>query len=90
MTNNYILTLILKPTLEEKERKTFLDSIVAKLGKVEKTEEWGSRDLAYDIDHNKKGFYVHYEFTTDSAEIPNLDNILKLEEDIIRYLLIRE
>lgn len=99
MVNSYALTLVLKIDLDEKVRKELLDSVVKKLGKVEKTDSpealtvkeelWGKRDLAYPIKHNSKGYYAHYLFSADPNKIRELDKYLKMEEDILRYLLIR-
>jgi len=87
--NSYVLTLVLKPDLEEKARKELLDLVVKKLGEVKKEDAWGNKDLAYPIQHLKKGYYMHYEFSAEPAKIAPLDKALKMEEDVIRYLLVR-
>ena len=91
--NNYYLTLVLKADMDEKERKTLLDSMVKKLvgedGKIEKEDLWGSKDLAYPIKKQTKGFYAHYEISADPKNAKGLDKTLKVEEDILRYLLVR-
>ncbi len=91
--NSYYLTLVLKPDMDEKIRKTLLDSMVKKLtgedGKVEKVDLWGVRDLAYPIKKHSKGFYAHFEIEADPMGAKGLDKTLKLEEDILRYLLVR-
>lgn len=91
--NSYYLTLVLKPAIEEKERTALLDSIKKRLigqsGKVNKEDVWGVRDLSYTIKKQTKGYYVHYEFETDPQIAKTLDKNLKVEEDIIRYLLVR-
>lgn len=92
--NNYYLTLVLKPDLEEKARKEFLEAVKKKMlaedGKVEKEDLWGVRDLAYPIKKQTQGFYAHFEFSTDPKAAKGIDKQLKVEEDIIRYLLIRK
>lgn len=91
--NSYLLTLVLKLDLEEKERKALLDSMVKKLlgedGKVEKEDLWGAKDLAYPIKRQTKGFYAHFEISADPKNAKGLDKTLKVEEDILRYLLVR-
>lgn len=87
--NNYALTIVFKPDTEEKARKEFLDSVKKRVVKVEKEENWGIRDLAYSIKHHTKGYYVHMLFNAEPSSIQELDKSLKLEEDIIRHLLIR-
>ncbi|MFH0936951.1 MAG: 30S ribosomal protein S6 [Candidatus Daviesbacteria bacterium] len=87
--NKYALTLILKPEMEEKARKELLESVAKKLEKIEKEDQWGVRDLAYPIKHQTKGYYAHYEFESQPSAISSIDKNLKIEEDIIRYLLVR-
>ena len=56
---------------------------------VVKTEYWGLRSLAYEIENNKKG---HYYFMGIEATKPLLDEIdrkIKLSESIIRSSLVR-
>ncbi len=87
--NKYALTLILKPDLDEKVRKELLSSVVTKFGKMEKEDLWGARDLVYPIAHQTKGYYVHYFFDAEPDTISSLDKDLKIDEDIIRYLIVR-
>lgn len=87
--NSYALTIVLKPDLEEKSRRGILDSISKKVDKVEKEDFWGVKDLAYPIQHLKKGWYAHYLFSAEPQKIAPLDKALKVEEDVIRYLLVR-
>lgn len=81
--------MVLKNDLDEKARKELLAAVTKKFGKLGKEDVWGVRDLAYPIKHQTKGYYIHYEFEADPADIATLDKALKIEEDIIRYLLVR-
>lgn len=91
--NNYYLTLVLKADLEENQRKTLLDSIIKKIageeGKVEKEDLWGNKDLAYPIKRQTKGYIAHYELVADPKNVRSIDKLLKVEEDVLRFLLIR-
>lgn len=87
--NSYALTIVLKPDLDEKARKELLGSVTKRFGKLDKEEDWGARDLAYPIKKQKKGWYVHYLFSSEPATVAQLDKNLKIEEDILRYLLVR-
>ena len=87
--NNYALTLVLKNDLDEKARKAVLESVTKKMGQVTKEDLWGSRDLSYPIQHQSKGYYAHYTFSSDAQAVAPLDQALKNEEDVLRYLLVR-
>lgn len=90
--NSYYLTLVLKADQDEKARKELLDD-VEKKAKAEKSkiksDLWGARDLAYPIKKQTKGYYVHFEFETEPKVAKDLDKSLKVEENIIRFLLVR-
>lgn len=92
--NSYLLTLVLKPKMDEKERKVLLDSVTKKItgsdGKVTKEDLWGVRTLTYPIKRETSGFYAHFEISSDPKNAKGLDKFLDLEEDILRYLLIRK
>lgn len=91
--NNYLLTLVLKPDLEEKERKSLLDSVTKRLvgeeGKIKKEDLWGNKDLAYKIKRQTKGYFAHFEIESDPKNAKGLDKFLQVEENILRYLLVR-
>lgn len=91
--NSYYLTLVLKPDLEEKARKALLDSLTKRLtgedGKVTKEDLWGVKTLAYPINKQTSGYFAHFEISTDPKNAKGIDKNLKVEEDVLRYLLIR-
>lgn len=91
--NSYLLTIVLK-TGEEKGKNAFLDSlrkqITADEGKIEKEDLWGERALSYPIKRQTKGFYAHFEIQSDPQKIKGIDKNLRLDEDVLRYLLIRK
>ncbi len=88
--NSYQLTLLVKNNLDEKECKELLDSVTKNFAKMEKEDLWGVKDLAYPIKHQEKAYYVNYLFQAEPTAISSLDKSLKLNEDIIRYLLVRK
>lgn len=57
-------------------------------GEITAVEMWGKRQLAYPIDRQPNGTYVVAQFTTDPAAISELERVLKLEEDLLRYLIV--
>lgn len=56
---------------------------------IVKTEYWGLRTLAYEINNNSKGHYVFLGLKTESATVQEIERRMKLSEDIIRFLTIR-
>ncbi len=91
--NNYYLTLVLKADMDEAKRKALLETMTKKLlgtdGKIDKSDLWGNKELAYPIKRQTKGYFAHFEITADPKDAKDLDRTLKVEDDILRYLLMR-
>lgn len=59
-------------------------------GKVHKIENWGLRTLAYRINKSRKGHYVLIESDAPGAAVIEMERNMRLDENILRYLTIRE
>lgn len=51
-------------------------------------EHWGKRQLAYPIQNELNGYYVVAQFHCDPAHLPEYERLLRLEEDLLRYLVV--
>jgi len=58
-------------------------------GEVLTTEMWGRRTLAYPIKRNFEGHYVMQRFTMLPDGTEEIERFLRLNEDVIRYLMFR-
>ena len=89
---HYELMVILDPELEERTIAPSLDrflTVVTKAGGTVKTEIWGRRRLAYEIDHKHEGFYVVYEVVAPGGALDDLERQLRLADEVVRHKLIR-
>lgn len=59
-------------------------------GYVKKENVWEKRKLAYSIKKHLSGFYVVFEFEMEAERIDELQKRLKLDEDILRFLIINK
>ena len=57
-------------------------------GEVSAVDHWGRRQLAYAIEDQKNGYYVVTHFTTSAERLPEFERLLKLDEDLLRYLVV--
>ena len=57
-------------------------------GEITAVEQWGKRQLAYPIQKQPNGYYVVAQFTADPAALHEFERVLKLEEDLLRYLIV--
>ncbi|MCY3935501.1 MAG: 30S ribosomal protein S6 [Chloroflexi bacterium] len=58
-------------------------------GRILREEVWGRRKLAYEIEHQSEGFYIHYLAAIETSVLPELEQNLKLAPDVLRYLIVR-
>lgn len=63
--------------------------ILEKGGVVEKIEEWGVRRLAYPIKRRQDGFYLILRFTALPERIKVIEDLLRREEEVLRFLATR-
>ena len=66
-----------------------LDTIRQNGGTPGAIDRWGKRPLAYEIKKRKEGYYVVVEFTGEPATIAELDRILGLADEVMRYKILR-
>ena len=89
----YELVYILPPDSSDQvvaDLHTQVEGVVSRMnGLIEKHEPWGRKRLAYEIGHNKEGFYV-LEVINGSGELmKELDRRLKVMDQVIRHMVVR-
>ena len=52
-------------------------------------DHWGRRQLAYPIAKRPNGYYVVTQFRTSPEALPEYERALKLEEGLLRYLIVQ-
>ena len=55
---------------------------------IEKTDEIGDRDLAYEVKKRTRGKYVLFTIKADPAKIASMDRIFKLNANLLKYLFV--
>lgn len=58
-------------------------------GRMLKTERWGYRDMAYEIKHKKKAYYVLLEFAGESSVATSVEHQLNLIDEIVKYQAVK-
>ena len=63
-----------------------IERVVAKhSGQVRSVDRWGRRRLAYEIDRRTEGYYVVVTFGAEPAAQGELDRVLNLADEVVRY-----
>jgi small subunit ribosomal protein S6 len=57
-------------------------------GEVNAVDHWGIRQLAYPVRRKRTGYYVVAQFNADPASLIELERVLKLDEELMRFLIV--
>ena len=91
---DYELVTIWNPDLGEDGVNGALErlstAIAARGGEVMDTNVWGRRRLAYYINRHGEGAYVVMQLRLDPPRAAELESQLKINEDVLRHLLVRK
>jgi small subunit ribosomal protein S6 len=66
-----------------------LETIRTSDGTPGNIDRWGKRPLAYEINKRKEGYYVLVEFSGEPTTVVELDRILTLSDEVLRFKILR-
>jgi small subunit ribosomal protein S6 len=93
MARKYELVYVVSPDASDTQvadLHTQVEQIAERLGgKIEKTDNWGRRKLAYEIGPHKEGTYVIETIDGGGELMKEIDRRLKVSDLIIRHLVVR-
>ncbi len=91
--NKFEAVLLYSPDLSgaiiSTEEKNFTTNIEDLEGKIVNQEDWGLRDLSYNINNYKKAFYKYFQIEVNGSSIQNLKKSLTQNEKILRHLFVK-
>ena len=72
-----------------KQEDTFKKKLSGVKGSIIAQEDWGLKDLSYNIKNNKTAFYKLYQIEMEGNKIQEIKKTLAQDEKIIRFLFIK-
>ena len=92
--NKYELAVVVSAKIEDDERIATIEKVKEYItrfgGTISNVDEWGKKRLAYEIQKMKEGFYYFIKFESD-ANCPNeVENSIRIMENVIRFLCVKE
>ena len=94
MARQYEVVYIFDSSLEEEQVNEILERFHKLLECAEYPEpitglsHWGKRTLAYPIKNKELGYYVVAQFETDASLLDEFERVVKLEESVVRHLIV--
>ena len=84
---------MLDPELAEERQQEIVaraEEIVTKSGGTWRgNEPWGTRKLAYEIDHKTEAVYHLFTFDCEAATLDELARVLRITEGAMRHMAVR-
>jgi small subunit ribosomal protein S6 len=85
--------VILDPEADEERVGGAVDRVTKILaehqGEVSTVDKWGRRKLAFEIDRKTEGYYVVLVFTAEASALTELDRVLSLADEVLRFKIVR-
>lgn len=90
---NYEAMVIVDARLEEGDIQKAIDRFTGVItdsgGEVTTVDRWGNRRFAYEIGHQKEGYYFVASFRADEKLIDQLKRTLQISDEFIRGKIVR-
>ena len=90
----YEIMFIVRPDLEEAAMKKVVEDMKAAIeandAKIVDTKEMGQKDLAYEMNKYKTGYYFLFTIETEGQEATKeFDRLSLINENILRHLIVK-
>jgi len=92
MSGYYDLMLMLDPTAPEERRNAAIsetESMINSGGELVGSYDWGTRRMAYEIDHRPEAEYRLYQFNGDNPLLERLNQRLRITDAVLRFRIIK-
>lgn len=93
---DYEMMYIINPTVCDQEET--LEEAITKVhamvtdngGEIVHVDRWGKRKFAYEIEKITEGYYIVTKLKIAPEALTELNRVMKLNEDLVRYMIINE
>lgn len=92
MAGPYDLMLLLDPTAPDERRAAAIsevESLIGSGGQLLAQHDWGTRHMAYEIDHRPEAEYRLYQFEGGNDLLERLGQRLKIMDGVLRFRIIK-
>lgn len=90
---HYETMFIVKATLTAEEIQAQIALVKSNIekngGAIASCDDMGSRELAYEIQKNKRGYYYLVYFTAPTEAVLELERNYRINENILRFIFIK-
>lgn len=91
VTHKYETILVTNPTLGDEAVNSLVEkfkTLISQNGTIENVDDWGTRRLAYPINHLTEGHYTLITFQAPAEFPAELDRIYNITDGVIRSIIV--
>jgi small subunit ribosomal protein S6 len=89
----YDLMVVVSMNAEDERRAKILSDVEAQItsggGTIERNDDWHTRPLAYEINHQTEGEYRLFQFTGPTSLLEPISHNLRIDDAVLRFRIIR-
>ena len=89
----YELAVVVSANVDDEVRNATLEKVKKLIerfgGQITNVDDWGKKKLAYDIQKMSEAFYYFVQFDADATAPIEIENRVRIMENVIRYLCVR-
>lgn len=89
----YDLMLLIDASAPDDRRQAIVgevESMLSSGGEIVGHHDWGSRRIAYEIDHRPEAAYHLFQFESESDLLERLNHSLRITDGVLRHRIIRQ
>jgi len=90
--HDYEMVIVYKPGATDLDNEKAVESLKELIeglgGNIKQVEPWGKKKLAYPIARLNEGYYVLIHFSLDPGKTREIENKLRINEQVLRHLLV--
>jgi small subunit ribosomal protein S6 len=85
--------VVVSMNAEDERRAKILSDVEAQItsggGTIERNDDWHTRPLAYEINHQTEGEYRLFQFTGPTSLLEPISHNLRIDDAVLRFRIIR-
>lgn len=89
----YEIMYIVNASLEDAARTKVVEGLHKILtdngATIDKVDEWGCKEFAYEINHMTKGYYYVIDVTAGNEAIDEFNRLTRINTNVVRYLVVK-
>ncbi|WP_027179307.1 30S ribosomal protein S6 [Maridesulfovibrio bastinii] len=93
MLKKYETLLLLSPELASDNRTALVEGFTAIIeregGQINEVDDWGSRQLAYPVQKQSRGYYVRLDYVAPGATVAELERNIRIADGVFKFVTVK-